>query len=93
MGVCQFAEQWLAVPATSHHSSVFWSMAFFSVYWFLASVNLKCEGVRRIAGTDSLLYWAIVTMNLETVLGSTLETTLDKSIFEDFGFSVNTEAE
>ncbi len=42
MWVCQYAEQQLAVPATTQ--SVFWNMAFFYVYWFLSRPNLKWGG-------------------------------------------------
>lgn len=42
MWVCQLAEKQLAAPVSTQ--SLFWNMAFFSVYWFLSWPNLKWGG-------------------------------------------------
>lgn len=86
MWVCQCAQQQLAVPATTR--SVFWNMAFFSVYWFLSRPNLKRGGKGRTANhssrrpiycTEALWRW-VWKMHAWSF-------TLHKSIFENSGQS------
>lgn len=64
MWVYQYAEQQLAVPHSAH--SAFWTMAFFSVYWFLSRSNLKWGdwGGVGVANRCSRLYSAFLTIDL-----------------------------